>query len=428
MINKVRLEAKKTIQKNKTLFENFISLSLLQGLDYIFPLITLPYLVRVLGPEKYGLTAFAAALVGYFMIITNYGFNYSAVRDIAIAREDEKKTSTVFMSVMIIKIFLLLLSLIIFLGIVLSFQKFRAELPLFLFSFLAVAGNVAFPVWFFQGMEKMKYITIFNIVAKAFFTFLVFLVIKSASDYIYVPLLNSLGIIVSGLCSLFFIFKNFKIRLLLPSREEIKKQFLGGWHFFVSSFFINLYTNNTNTFLLGLLTNNEMVGYFSGAEKIIRAFTGLIAPVSQTVYPHLSRLFIQAKEASLKFIRKLEFLLGGIFLAVSLSLFLFASPIVKIILGEEYLPSISIIRIMAILPLLITMSNVFGVQGLFAFGISQKASKIFITASFLHIPMFILLTKLFSINGSALAVVLTESLVTILCFLYFKNFLRKEQI
>lgn len=91
MINKVRLEARKTIQKNKTLFENFISLSLLQGLDYIFPLITLPYLVRVLGPEKYGLTAFAAALAGYFMIITNYGFNYSAVRDIAIIREDEKK-------------------------------------------------------------------------------------------------------------------------------------------------------------------------------------------------------------------------------------------------------------------------------------------------------------------------------------------------
>jgi len=410
----------------KRLYENFISLSLLRGITYLFPLFTLPYLVRVLGPEKYGLVAFAQAFANYFNILTDYGFNMSATREISIEREDKNKVSQIFSSVLSIKFLLFIFSLIIFTTIVFFIPRFAADKAVYFFSFLLVLGNTLFPIWFFQGMEKMKYITFISTLAKVFFLICVFVFIKRPDQYALVPLFGSLGSLISGLVALVLVFKSFKIKFIIPSLKEMKTQLINGWYFFVSSFFINLYTNNTNAFLLGLLTNNEMVGYFSGAEKIIRAFTGFITPVSQAVYPHLSRLFIQGKEASLRFIRKLEFLLGGVFLSVSLFLFLFASPIVKILLGEEYLPSISIIRIMAVLPFLITMSNIFGIQGLFAFGISKKASKIFISASLFHIPMFILLTKLFSINGSALAVVLTESLVTGLCFLYFKNFLRKE--
>ena len=140
----------------KRLFENFASLFTLQGLNYILPLITFPYLVRVLGPDKYGLIAFAQAFIGYFVILTDYGFNLSATREVALNRDNDKKLSEIFSSVMIIKIVYMVLSFIILCTVVFSFEKFSHNWIIYIFAFGVVLGNVLFPVWFFQGMERMK--------------------------------------------------------------------------------------------------------------------------------------------------------------------------------------------------------------------------------------------------------------------------------
>ena len=130
----------------KRLLENFFSLSLLQAANYILPLITIPYLVRVLGPEKFGLVSFAQAFIQYFVFLTDYGFNLSAVRKVSIYREDAKKISQIFSSVFVIKFLLCILSFSILASLVFSVDKFRSDWELYFVTFGMVVGNLLLPI------------------------------------------------------------------------------------------------------------------------------------------------------------------------------------------------------------------------------------------------------------------------------------------
>jgi len=148
-----RIRALVSTPARKRLLENFLSLSVLQGVNYILPLITVPYLVRVLGPEKFGLLAFIRAFVQYFAILTAYGFGFSATRKISICREDKERVSEIFSSVILIKSGFMLISFFVLTALVFAIPKFNTERMVYLFAFGMVVGNVLFPVWFFQGME-----------------------------------------------------------------------------------------------------------------------------------------------------------------------------------------------------------------------------------------------------------------------------------
>lgn len=404
----------------KKLTENFLSLSILQGLNYLLPLITLPYLVRVLGPEKYGLVAFAQAFIAYFGILTDYGFNLSATREISVQRENKEKISAIFSSVMLIKFVFLILSFILMSVLVFSIHKFRNEWLLYFLTFGTVLGQVLFPIWFFQGIEKMKYITWLNIIAKTIFTVLVFVIIRQKTDYIYVPFLGALGTIISGILALGIIRKHFKVNFHLPSKNEVIHQLREGWYIFISTVAISLYSIS-NTFILGLFASNTIVGYYSGAEKIINAVQGLLSPVSQTIYPHISKIASESKERALKFLQKITILIGSSSFVLSLLIFLLAEVVVKILLGGQYLESIKVLRILSFLPFIVGLSNIFGIQTLLTFDYKKAFSNILIIASLINITLAFILVPFFFHIGIAFAVVISETFVTIAMFVYLQK-------
>ncbi|HOL00889.1 MAG TPA: flippase [Paludibacteraceae bacterium] len=404
----------------KKLTENFLSLSVLQGLNYLLPLITLPYLVRVLGPEKYGLVAFAQAFIAYFGILTDYGFNLSATREISIQRENKEKISAIFSSVMLIKFVFLILSFILMSVLVFSIHKFRNEWLLYFLTFGTVLGQVLFPIWFFQGIERMKYITWLNIIAKTIFTVLVFVLIHQKTDYVYVPFLGALGTIISGVLALGIIRKHFKVNFHLPSKNEIIHQLREGWYIFISTVAISLYSIS-NTFILGLFASNTIVGYYSGAEKIINAVQGLLSPISQTIYPHISKIASESKERALKFLQKITILIGSSSFVLSLLIFLLAEVVVKILLGGQYLESIKVLRILSFLPFIVGLSNIFGIQTMLTFDYKKAFSNILIIASLINITLAFILVPFFFHIGIAFAVLISETFVTIVMFVYLQR-------
>jgi len=406
--------------KQKELILNFLSLSSVQAANYLLPLITIPYLVRVLGPAEFGLISFAQAFVSYFILFTDYGFNLSATRQISIHRNKIEKICNIFNSVIFIKVGFMFLSLAVLSLLVFSLRKFRADWLVYFFTFGLVAGNVLFPVWLFQGMEKMKYIASLNFVSRFIFTVSIFIFIKSQKDYLYVPLISSLGSLFVALLSLVIVVKKFRIPLKIPSRSEVSRELKEGWHIFISTVAVSLYTTS-NAFILGLFTTTTIVGYYSAGEKIIRACQGLFNPVSQTVYPHISQLASQSKEAALRFIRKIIKIFGVPAFLISLALLLFAPTVSRIVLGKNFSQSIPVIQILSFLPFIIYLSNIFGIQTMLTFGLKEVFTKILIRGSMLNILVAFLVVMPFKHIGISFSTLVTEIYVTAAMYFALKQ-------
>ncbi|MEM2772382.1 MAG: flippase [Candidatus Pacearchaeota archaeon] len=391
----------------KVLLENFLSLSMLQVANYLFPLITLPYLVRVLGPEKYGLIAFANAFVGYFMILTDYGFNLSATREISINRDDEQKVSEIFGSVMIIKLFLFVISFLFMSAIIFLFEKFRSDWILYYSAFGMVLGNIMFPAWFFQGVEKMKFITVLNLLAKLIFTVSIFIFVRKQVDYFLVPLLNSLGFIVAGVVSLYIIFKDFKIKFIIPTKQQIVHQFKEGWYIFVSTIAISLYTTS-RVFIVGIFTNNIITGYYAIAEKLMNIFkTFPLFSFLQAVYPRLSEIYQKNKLQAFLYMKKLQKITTATYLCFCVFLFLSSKIIVLTVSGGRYTETINAFRLLSIAIFFIS-ANAFRVQFLLVSGDYELFSRIHVAISLFGFFLLIVLTKLFNYIGTALSIIVIE--------------------
>lgn len=404
----------------RRLLKNLISLTVLQVANYVLPLATVPYLVRVLGPEKYGLISFAQALIQYFILFTDYGFNLSATSQISIYRDDNKKVSQIFSAVMYIKIFFTICSALLLLMLISFFTKFRVDYHLYWLTFGMVIGNVIFPVWYFQGIERMSYISMLNIIAKVLFTAAIFIFVRYQSDFWLVPLFNSLGFIITGIISIYLVFHKFKIRLSIVTWDVILQELKNSWHIFISNLSISLF-NNTNTFLLGLFFNNIIVGYFSAGEKIIKAISAISVPISQAIYPYVSKLAQQSKEQTMRFLRKITLYIGSLMLLLTLGLFCGADILVKYILGPQYINSIQVIRIMSVLPVSIFLNNIFGTQIMLNFNMKQAFSRIFISAGIINLIMVLFLSPIFKHIGVAFAISITEFYVWVMMYVYISR-------
>jgi PST family polysaccharide transporter len=329
-----RVESENESENKKRLKNNFIYLFFLQGANYFLPLLTFPYLVKVLGVEYFGVLALATALVAYFGVVTDYGFNLTATKEISLYREDKKRVEEIFSAVMSIKFVLLLLSFLVLYALTLMFESLNEYQEVYLLTFGTIVGQVFFPVWFFQGMEQMKYITYLNLLSKAIFTLAIFIFVNEKEDLYLVPLFIAIGSSVAGFLALSIIYYNFKISFKFQSKERLLYYLKEGWHIFLSRLYVSIYSK-TNTILLGVFTNNVTVGYYAIAEKIVLAIGGLFDPVNQALYPYLVRRYKENSKRFLKLIKKISLIfMGIIFILLFISEY-FKDEIIFLIRGEE---------------------------------------------------------------------------------------------
>jgi PST family polysaccharide transporter len=404
----------------KNLLRNFTSLSVLQLSNYLFPLIVLPYVVRVLGPDKYGLVQFAVAFNSYFLILCDYGFGLTGTRMISQNRNDHQNLSKIFSAIIIIRVLLFLFVFVLIVVVVFSFERFILEWQIFILSSGIIFGSTLFPLWFFQGIEQMKYITFLQIAIRIVSIVFIFVFVQSSTDYIIFVLINSSTQIVIGIAGVMTVILKFKIGIFFPGIRHIIKIMREGWNIFLSSIWINLYTTS-NTFILGLLTNDTTVGYYAAAEKIRIAFQGMHSTLSLSVFPFVNQLATESFEKFIKFNRKLLKLTAVSGFIISLIMFIFAYDITELFLGQNFTYSGGLLRIISILPLIISLSNVFGIQTMLPLGYDKSFNKIIVMAAIIHLIMLFILIPYLMAEGVAYSTVFTEVIVTISMFLFLKS-------
>ncbi len=317
----------------KRLSDNFASLVVLQGINYLVPLIIFPYLVRVLGIDGFGLYSFIFYVVWIGVVISDYGFDLTATKLISLNTKNSAKTDEIFSSVLILKMFLSILFLGFLTILILTFDKFNKDYELYYLAFGFVIGQVLFPVWFYQGIEKMRYITILNAVAKIIFTLLIFIFVKSIDDLYLVFIFNGLGAIVAGGLALYIAISKFNISFKMQKLSTLIYYLKDGWYVFTSRVAVELYTS-ANIIILGFFVSNTVLGYFSIVEKIIRALGSILEPLTRATYPYLNKLFIESKKSFYKRNKQLALIIFAIMLPVTLLVNYFGYEILKLISGE----------------------------------------------------------------------------------------------
>lgn len=413
------------IKRNNKLVSNFFSLSALQVLNTFLPLITFPYLIRVIGFELFGLLSFAIAFVNYFQVITEYGFNLTGTRDISICEGNHYKLNLVYNEIMTSKIVLTIIGFLLMIVIVYTIPYFDKHWEIYYLTFGIIIGQTLFPYWFFQGIQEMKYITYFNVISKVLFTLLIFIFVKAKSDYWLVPMFTSLGYIVSSIFTLFYLRFKKNIRFQLQSLSTVKRCLMDGKYVFLSQVKI-VFFNNFNILVLGFVSGNIAVGIYTSAEKIMRGIINLHAPVVASVFPHFSTLIISSREKALSQIKRIAGMGTMIYTLILIPLFIFSEKFTILLYGENGIQSAVIIQILIVIPITIFLNNLLGTQILVNLGKQKIFFKVMFSSFLINLVCVYPLTYYFSYIGTSISVLITEIFILIAMYFYTIKVLKDE--
>jgi len=404
-------------RSQERLHHNLFSLGLLQMANYALPLLTLPYLVRVLHTERYGLVVFAQAFAMYFGIIVDYGFGPHAPKAISVVQEDKAKISDIFNAVIYSKMALLAVSFLLMSAIVFSFARFRLEWPLYLASFAIVISQALSPIWFFQGIEEMRYITALNVAARLVFTIAIFVFVHRESDYLLVPLLTALGGFAAAFAGLHIAWNKFGIRLGKVDIEQCWLHTRQASILFASSVSVSLF-NNFNTIIVGLLAGNRAVALYAAGEKIYRALAGMIGFSTTALYPYLAKINSKSPQMFYAELRKYFRILLAAAVVFSVGTYIFAPLAVKILYGPQMQPVQTVLRIFSLMFPIFVVNAIFFTMFFLVRGMNRQFFYVTMIGGICNVVFASALSLKFAHLGVAAAVVVTELSLT-LAYVYF---------
>lgn len=402
-------------------FENMSYMTILQIFYLVAPLITYPYLIRILGRDLYGIILTAQMLVSYASVIIDFGSNSVCAKFISINRESKEIMSEVVSSVLVIRIILWVLCFVLYSIIVFSFPIYSNYYLVFLLSYGITINDILFPQFFFQGIENMKYITYVSVTIKLIFILLVFVFVKTQSDFIFVPLLYSIGYAVGALISMVIMIRKFSIKLYIPSINVMKYYFKESSPILATDL-ISSIKDKLNYLLLGSFIGMSNVVIYDLGLKINMLVSKPVDIIKTVMFPRM------AKNRNIATFKKLTIICLIITLLVVLFVNIFLKYIVLFFLHDASIDLLPI-RVFLICPIILSVSTMIASNLMIAFGYNRFILNgiIITTGSYLVFLAFFYLSNNLSNIYSFIFIAIASYMVELIYRLFKTHYIIRNE-
>jgi polysaccharide transporter, PST family len=371
----------------------------------VFPLFTVPYLTRMLHPGGWGVVAFALSMADILSLVIEFGFNLSATREVSRQRHDRGSCRDVMGGVLGAQALLAVIGVGLAAFVSPWIPLLRNQPKMVAAGLVYAVAQGCTPLWFFQGLERLRLAASLEIGVKFAALCGVFLFVRSPEDGWKVVVLQAMAASASTTAGIGLAIRSFGFRF--PDYALIRNALQRGWPMFVFRSAESVYGIG-NTFLLGLFAPAAVVGYFATAEKITKAMFGLLNPIRDSLYPRLSYLAASSEQAVAKLARNAIALMVSAGLFLTATLFVMAPWFISLLAGPNFAPAVPVLRLYSILPLMLSITHSVGLQWLFPIGRDRVVNRIILGGGCLNLVLSCLLAPRFGAMGMATSVLLSE--------------------
>lgn len=386
---------------------------LLQFFNAVVPLLTIPYITRVLGKEQYGIFSVAFNIIVYMQVAVEYGFGMSATRKVAINKEiNHKRLCKLFSAVLFSRIIILCICGGICFAYCMYYRN-NTQLCLSVVTLMLCLVGYCFQTnWLFQGLEEMKYISLINIVARTISVALVFVFIHNPSHLVLYCFLYAISPLVSGLLGFIISIIRYRVKIIRISIQDVINELKDGFFVFTTQLSAKVFGAIGITFL-GIFAPYADVGVFSAIQKITNIMILAWTPITQVLYPISSKKMSQDFITGKAFVFKMRRLFLPIFALMALLVAAFSKPLVALLFGSDYA-----VHYYWVIPLLLWLvlainNNFLGIQILLGSGHDKDYSKCFQIGVLCSVTFNFLLIYFFKGNGACIAPALSEAVLWI---------------
>jgi O-antigen/teichoic acid export membrane protein len=392
--------------------------TLLSVSQVLFPLLTFPYSSRILGPAGMGAVNFADNFTTYFLLVAALGIPLYGVREVAKVKDDPEKLSKVFSELLFIHLATSLVAVLILFGLSHSIGRLHSDLALYQIGMSVVLGSVFIAEWFFQGTEQFKYIAIRSVGIRVFTIALLFLLVHTPSDKEIFYGLNLITVILAAAANMYAIRKMVSLTFKgLSFKRHMRPLFI----IFSNSVVTTIYLV-FDTIILGFLTSDQYVGYYSASMRISKLSLAVIGALSAVLLPRLTMAF-QSKnfdEAGMLLNKSMNFV---VFLSVPIAFgtLCVSKEIILLFAGDQYLPAVASLQALCFIVVLVGIAQVFSHQILLPLHLEKKILYASIIGVVVSLGLNFTLIPMFKHVGAAISSVATEGIVTVILFFFVRK-------